>query len=85
MQREEEPEGATEEGTVEKSLKRKEAAIRYRLQMAPFTWAVAGETVGAGIVEWLRGIAATADLCCLTREVIVKGWCMRCVRHTHDR
>lgn len=62
MQREEEPEGATEEEIVEKSLKRKEAAIRYRLQMAPFTWAVAGETVGAGIVEWLRGIAATADV-----------------------
>ena len=28
--------------------------------MAAFTRVVAGETVGAGIVEWLRSIAATA-------------------------
>ena len=43
-----------------RSLERKEAALHYRLQMAAATRTVVGELEGARIMEWLRGIAATA-------------------------
>ena len=49
-------------GTAGRCPKREEAALRYRLQMAAFTRAVAGESKGERTVEWLRGIAATAGV-----------------------
>ena len=56
------PEKARREDTAGRSLKRKEVALRYRLQMVAFTRAVAGETEGARTVEWIRGFAATANV-----------------------
>lgn len=41
--RREETERAKGEGTVRRTMKRKEAARLYLLQMAAFKWAVAGE------------------------------------------
>ena len=49
------------EGTAGSSPERKEAALNYWLQMATVIRAVAGELEGVRTMEWLRGIAATAD------------------------
>ena len=49
-----------EQGTVGRSPERKEEALRYRLQIAAFTRAVADELEGVRTMVWLRGIAATA-------------------------
>lgn len=59
------------------SLQRKEAALRYRLQMSVFTRTVAGEVAGARTVQWLRGMVEIAGVMLSQKEGDIEGLCRR--------
>ena len=49
-------------------MQRKEAALRYRVQLAVFTQTVAGEVAEAWAVEWLRGMVVTTGVMLSKKE-----------------
>ena len=80
------PEGAIKEGTAGGNPKRIEVALRYGLQMATLTLAVAGESEATRTVERLRGIVATAGVRLSQKGCHVGRGCKRgvarCAPHT---